>query len=118
MPPECQWRRHVGPLGRRKLQTKRGRQHYALRMKTVEPVFGQIKQGRCFRQFLLRGLAKVNGEWLLICTDHNLLKLFRFGQPPTGNRCTFPCPFRFWTAGSFIGSIRPSVWVTSRPGQS
>ena len=64
---------------RRKLQTRRGRQRYALRMQTVEPVFGQIKQGRGFRQFLLRGLEKVNGEWSLICTGHNLLKLFRFG---------------------------------------
>ena len=62
---------------RRKLQTRRGRQRYALRMQTVEPVFGQIKQGRGFRQFLLRGLEKVNGEWSLICTGHNLLKLFR-----------------------------------------
>ena len=66
---------------RRKLQTKRGRQRYALRMATVEPVFGQIKQGRGFRQFLLRGLEKVNGEWSLICTTHNLLKLFRNGLP-------------------------------------
>ena len=49
---------------RRKLQTRRGRQRYALRMATVEPVFGQIKQGRGFRQFLLRGLGKVNGEWV------------------------------------------------------
>ena len=64
---------------RRKLQTKRGRQRYALRMETVEPVFGQIKQGRGFRQFLLRGLHKVQGEWSLICTGHNLLKLFRYG---------------------------------------
>ena len=64
---------------RRKLRTKRGRERYALRMETVEPVFGQIKQGRGFRQFLLRGLAKVNQEWLLICADHNLLKLLRFG---------------------------------------
>ncbi len=75
---------------RRKLQTKRGRQRYALRMQTVEPVFGQIKQVRGFRQFLLRGLEKVSGEWSLICTGHNLLKLFRFGadQPretPTNN---------------------------------
>ena len=38
-----------------------------------------VKQGRGFRQFLLRGLEKVNGEWSLICTGHNLLKLFRFG---------------------------------------
>ena len=36
-------------------------------------------RGRGFRQFLLRGLEKVNGEWSLICTGHNLLKLFRFG---------------------------------------
>ena len=73
--------RHLSPRDRmrRKLQTKRGRQRYALRMATVEPVFGQIKQGRGFRQFLLRGLEKVNGEWSLICTTHNLLKLFRYG---------------------------------------
>ena len=49
-------------------------------MQTVEPVFGQIKQGRGFRQFLLRGLEKVQGEWSLICTTHNLLKLFRHGR--------------------------------------
>ena len=66
---------------RRKLRTKRGRERYALRMKTVEPVFGQVKQGRGFRQFLLRGLERVNREWLLICVGHNLLKLFRFGRP-------------------------------------
>ena len=73
--------KHLSPRERmiRKLQTKRGRQRYALRMGTVEPVFGQIKQGRGFRQFLLRGLEKVQGEWSLICTGHNLLKLFRFG---------------------------------------
>ena len=65
---------------RRKLQTKRGRQRYALRMGTVEPVFGQVKECRGFRQFLLRGLQKVEGEWSLICTGHNLLKLFRYGR--------------------------------------
>ena len=65
---------------KRELRTKRVRQRYALRMETVEPVFGQIKQGRGFRQFLLRGLEKVNREWLLICASHNLLKLFRFGR--------------------------------------
>ena len=69
---------------RRKLRTKRGRQRYALRMETVEPVFGQIKAGRGFRQFLLRGLGKVNGEWSLICTGHNLLKLFRCGRLAPG----------------------------------
>ena len=69
---------------RRKLRTKRGRERYSLRMETVEPVFGQIKQGRGFRQFLIRGLAKVNREWLLICAGHNLLKLFRFGAGGAG----------------------------------
>ena len=70
---------------RRKLRTKRGRQRYALRMETAEPVLGQVKQGRGFRQFLLRGLEKVNREWLLICAGHNLLKLFRHGAGHPGN---------------------------------
>ena len=48
---------------------------YRLREQTVEPVFGQIKQARGFRQFLLRGLDKVKAEWVLICTVHNLLKV-------------------------------------------
>jgi transposase len=48
---------------------------YRLRKQVVEPVFGQIKQARGFRQFLLRGLDKVRAEWALICTVHNLLKL-------------------------------------------
>jgi len=67
-------------LMRRKLSTKRGRTIYAERKKIVEPVFGQIKQGRGFRQFLLRGLQKVQGEWSLICTTHNLLKLWSSKQ--------------------------------------
>jgi hypothetical protein len=62
---------------RRKLRTQRGKKRYGLRMKTVEPVLGQIKHARGFRQFLLRGLGKVRGEWKLICAGHNLLKLFR-----------------------------------------
>ena len=78
--------KHLSPRDRmrRKLRTKRGRQRYALRMETVEPVFGQIKAGRGFRQFLLRGLEKVQGEWSLICTGHNLLKLFRCGRLAPG----------------------------------
>jgi transposase len=62
---------------RRTLQTKSGRRLYARRKAIVEPVFGQIKQGRGFRQFLLRGMRKVRGEWALICTTHNVLKLWR-----------------------------------------
>jgi transposase len=60
-----------------KLRTPQGRACYALRKQIVEPVFGQIKQGRGFRQFLLRGLEKVRGEWKLVCLTHNLLKIWR-----------------------------------------
>ena len=60
-------------------------------LRAQDPVFGQIKQGRGFRQFLLRGLEKVNSEWSLICTGHNLLKLFRFGEGKPGKaRATGP----------------------------
>jgi transposase len=62
---------------KRKLKTKAGRAIYARRKTIVEPVFGQIKQARGFRQFLLRGVEKVRGEWALVCTTHNLLKLHR-----------------------------------------
>jgi transposase len=51
------------------------RSRYRLRKQIVEPVFGQIKQGRGFRQFLLRGQQSVSGEWSLLCTVHNMLKL-------------------------------------------
>jgi len=61
---------------RRKLRTKKGRERYGLRKELPEPVFGQIKQARGFSQFLLRGSDKVGGEWKVICTGHNLLKLF------------------------------------------
>lgn len=71
---------------RRTLRTKRGRRVYAKRKVTIEPVFGQIKQGRGFRQFLLRGHDQVRGEWALICTTHNVLKLWR-----TTRRCR-PAP--------------------------
>lgn len=65
---------------RRKLKTKAGKTIYAARKAIVEPVFGQIKQARGFRQFLLRGIAKVRGEWALICLTHNILKLHRLCQ--------------------------------------
>lgn len=60
---------------RRKLATKKGAQVYARRKAIVEPPFGYIKAARGFRQFLLRGIEKVRGEWSLICLTHNLLKL-------------------------------------------
>ena len=51
------------------------RSRYRLRKYTVEPVFGQIKEGRGIRRFLLRGLEKVRCEWQIICATHNLRKL-------------------------------------------
>ena len=51
------------------------RSRYRLRKQVVEPVFGQVKAARGFRRFSLRGLDKVRGEWAMICTAHNLLKL-------------------------------------------
>jgi hypothetical protein len=53
------------------------RSRYRFRKQIVEPVFGQIKQARGFRQFLLRGLTAVRHEWALVCTAHNLAKLTR-----------------------------------------
>ncbi len=61
----------------RKLHKKAGAAVYAARKAIVEPVFGQIKQARGFRQFLLRGIDKVQGEWALVCLTHNMLKLYR-----------------------------------------
>jgi len=61
----------------RKLETKVGAAIYATRKSIVEPVFGQIKQARGFRQFLLRGIEKVRSEWALICMTHNLLKFHK-----------------------------------------
>lgn len=62
-------------LMREVLATQTGKDIYKLRKQTVEPVFGQIKAARGFRQFLRRGLRAVEAEWSLVCTAHNLLKL-------------------------------------------
>jgi transposase len=61
----------------RKLRTSRGKAMYAKRKGIIEPIFGQIKHVMGFRQFLLRGLAKIRAEWRLVCLTHNLLKLHR-----------------------------------------
>jgi len=61
----------------RKLHRKVGAAVYARRKAIVEPVIGQIKQARGFRQFLLRGFEKVQSDWSLVCTTHNILKLYR-----------------------------------------
>ena len=62
---------------RDKLKRAGHRSRYRLRKQIVEPVFGQIKQARGFRQFLLRGIDKVTAEWAIVCTAHNLTKLAR-----------------------------------------
>ena len=67
-----------GPLTRAmRTKLKRGgwRSRYRLRKQTVEPVFGQVKEAKGFRQFLLRGIEKVTAEWAMVCTGHNIRKL-------------------------------------------
>jgi transposase len=65
-----------------KVRTPEGRALYARRKVIVEPVFGQIKEARGFRRFLLRGLDNIRGEWTLVCLTHNLLKLWRYTYAP------------------------------------
>lgn len=64
----------------RKLRTKKGREMYAKRKGMIEPIFGQLKQVLGFRQFSMRGLSSMRGEWRLMATVHNLLKLWRNDQ--------------------------------------
>src|SRR2546425_2388188 len=78
-PPETSG---VAEQMRYKLRTPEGRAVYKMRKAVVEPVFGQIKEQRGFRRFLLRGLKRVEAEWHLICATHNLLKLYRSGWSP------------------------------------
>jgi transposase len=61
---------------RHRLQTKEGKKRYALRKQTPEPVFGIIKSVLGFRQFLLRGLEKVRGEWKLVTMAWNMKRMF------------------------------------------
>jgi transposase len=61
---------------------------YRLRKQLPEPVFGQIKQARGFRQFLLRGLDKVANEWALVCLAHNMLKLAQGRSPSAAQIAT------------------------------
>ncbi len=64
---------------RRTLRRAGHRSRYRFRKQIVEPVFGQIKQARGFRQFLLRGIDNVKAEWAILCTVHNILKLAKTG---------------------------------------
>jgi transposase len=81
-PPEEPTLNDLSPteLMERKLLTERGRRLYKIRGKTVEPVFGQIKDVRGFDRFMRRGIEACRSEWSLICATHNLLKLWRSGK--------------------------------------
>ena len=60
-----------------RLKTEAGKQFYAKRKSTVEPVFGIIKEVMGFRRFMLRGFEAVTGEWTLVCIAFNLKRLCR-----------------------------------------
>lgn len=81
-PPEGPIPEGLSPtaLMERKLLTERGRELYKIRGRTVEPVFGQIKDVRGFDRFMRRGIEACRSEWSLICATHNLLKLWRSGK--------------------------------------
>jgi hypothetical protein len=75
---------------------------YRLRKQVLEPVFGQIKQARGFRQFLLRGVEKVRAEWAMICTAHNLQKHSKScspsqRQPEPATLQQLPVAMAIWT---------------------
>ena len=61
----------------RRLKTRERRALYALRKSTVEPVIGIIKSVMKFRQFLLRGVNHVSGEWDLVCLAYNVKRMHR-----------------------------------------
>jgi hypothetical protein len=63
-----------------RLRTEQGATSYAKRSHTVEPVFGNIKENQGYRRFMRRGLSAVRSEWALMCSAHNLLKLYRYGH--------------------------------------
>ena len=80
IPTDCSARERM----ERKLLTARGRKLYKLSSQTVEPVFGQMKDGRGCDRFMRRGVSAAAGEWALICATHNLLKLWRSGKAKLG----------------------------------
>lgn len=95
-----------------KLKTKEGKKIYSKRKESVEAVFGQIKEARGIRGFLLRGLEQARGEWRLICLTHNILKLWknlsdtnRIGAPFCGKKAKHSLQF-------LVSTMRfPHVWA-------
>jgi len=70
-----------------KLKSEEGSKVYKRRKAIVEPVFGQMKWARGFRQFSCRGLAKAKGEFAILCTAHNILKIWRFLENNSNKKC-------------------------------
>lgn len=97
--PRARMPKGLSPRDRmeRKLLTKRGRALYKMRGELVEPVFGQVKEGRGFRRFMRRGAEAASSEAALMGTTHNLLKLWSSGQAP-------------WGDGPRLGGTRRSMW--------
>ena len=111
---------HLSPRDRmrRKLQTRRGRQRYALRMQTVEPVFGQIKQGRGFRQFLLRGTGE--GERRMVADLHGpqpARTVPLWGQSAQGKHGAMGQPNASGTFAEVVSTALFAKLSGGRPGQ-
>jgi hypothetical protein len=92
-----------------KVRTPAGKALYARRKVIVEPVFGQSKEVRGFRRFLLRGLAKLRGEWRLVCLTHHLLTLWRYGSAPSAasGRRALPGEVQGLVGGGRADETRP-----------
>jgi Transposase DDE domain len=99
-----------------KLRRAGRRSRYRLRKQVVEPVFGQIKQARGFRQFLLRGREGVRAEWALICTAHNLLKLVAARTACARAHPNLPHPAMPITTAHLAPSPAPSRAPITRTG--
>jgi transposase len=102
-PPEASAKEQMQHL----LRTAAGKAVYSLRKMVVEPVFGQIKEARGFRQFSFRGIEKVGQEWDLICLTHNVLKLF--GSKQIGDKP--------WVGGNLTVGCNPERRNYGRAGQ-
>jgi len=84
---------------RHRLQTKAGKKRYALRKQTPEPVFGIIKAVIGFRQFMLRGLNKVRGEWSLVTMAWNMKRMFALAGGELSRIVQFAIRFGVFTRG-------------------
>jgi hypothetical protein len=86
-----------------RLKTPAGKQLYALRKQIPEPVFGIIKSALGFRQFLLRGLDNVRGEWNLVTMAWNMKRMFVLAA------ANHHLPPAAWTARQPASTSRPAI---------